>query len=410
MKVWLYTALAIFISVSGPSFGQEAVTYSITLGDQNSNSGRCAVNVEIEGIGDTVIIASAPNYVVNFSIPVGQNKNHVVKVKGTIKWGIPPNNAPACSVDGQILINQLILDEWRPIKERFSGTDSLRCVNMGLSRIKELNDGSATSERLYIRPADPRVSKIFDACDRLLAEPLRRNVPCSVNEPRVKTSCDEAFFSETSPGRRLALDSALYALLDGQQIKKGLWETEAAQAARAEQQRNEEERRRAQEAERQRIAKQREEREAWLKTAEGKKFIAEEEAKRKKAEESRRQEAVAAAARMAREYPYYAVITCGMQNQHINIIACFSGRHVGTELEIKNGGEYNLYQVQDLMGGNVGRETGDGFIIDLRQSFQLKAQNSADNLILGIKIFKRGGDEVVFQKKVSKFGVISVRN
>jgi hypothetical protein len=243
--------------------------------------------------------------------------------------------------------------------------------------------------RLYVRPADPRISKIFEACNSLLAEPLRRNVPCIANETGVKTHCDEAFFSEANPSGRLALDGALYALLDGQQVKKRLWETEAAEADRVERQRK------------------REERDAWLKTEQGKKFLAEEDAKRKRAEENRRQEAAAAAARIEREYPYYAVITCGMQNQHLNIIACFSGRFLRTELELKNGDEYNLYQVQDLMGGNVGQETGDGFIIDLRQSFRLVAQNSADNLILGIKIFKRRDNEVVFEKKVSQFGVIS---
>jgi hypothetical protein len=386
MKVWLYIAFAFFVTVSDSSFGQE---YSITLGGQNSNLGRCAVNVEIEGVGNTDIIAYAPNYVVNFLISGEQNKNHLVKVKGTIKWGFPPNNAPACSVDGQILINQLILDEWRPIKERLSGTELLRCVNLGLSRIDELIEGPATSVRLYVRPADPRISKIFEACNSLLAEPLRRNVPCIANETGVKTHCDEAFFSEANPSGRLALDGALYALLDGQQVKKRLWETEAAEADRVERQRK------------------REERDAWLKTEQGKKFLAEEDAKRKRAEENRRQEAAAAAARIEREYPYYAVITCGMQNQHLNIIACFSGRFLRTELELKNGDEYNLYQVQDLMGGNVGQETGDGFIIDLRQSFRLVAQNSADNLILGIKIFKRRDNEVVFEKKVSQFGVIS---
>jgi hypothetical protein len=297
-KSSIVAASLVTFGVSG--IAQEMVSYSIKLGEQNSNLGRCAVNVEIAGIGDIDIVAAAPNYVVTFSIPAAQNRNHSVIVKGKGKWGIPPNNAPACAVDGQILINQLILDEWKPIKEKFAGTESLRCLNLGLSRIGERIDGPAASEKLYIRPTDQKSKTIFDACDSLLAEPLKNDVPCNLTEPKVKSVCEEHYFSERNPNRRLKIDAALYAILEGQQVKRGLWETNDAKAARAEQQRKDDERRRAQEEERERLAKQREEREAWLRTAEGKKFLADEAIKAARAREEADRQAAAEKARRDR--------------------------------------------------------------------------------------------------------------
>lgn len=276
----LSTAILIFTLMTSSSavLSQEAIPYTITLGNQSSNVGRCAVNLKIDGIGDIDIVASAPNYVVNFSVPANQNKNHLVKVKGTIKWGVPPNNAPACSVNGEILINQLILDEWKPIKEKLAGSESLRCINLGFAKMNATFDGPASSEKIFLRPTDGITKKIFETCDQLLVEPLKKNISCDLVDSKTKSLCDEDYYSTVNPNRKLKLQEALNAALDGQQIKRGLWETTSAQASRAEQ-------RRQQEEEQMKITKQREEREAWLKTAEGRKFVADEEAKRKKAEE-----------------------------------------------------------------------------------------------------------------------------
>ncbi len=271
----LYACLLLFSSTC--VFSQEAMGYSITLGNQTSNIGRCAVNLKIAGIGDIDIIANAPDYSVSFNIPANQKKNHLLKVKGVIKFGIPPNNAPACSVNGEIFLNQIILDEWKPIKEKFDGTDSLRCVNFGLTKMNEINDGLASTDKLFIRPSDVISKKIFDLCDQLLAEPLKKNVTCDLIDGKTKSFCDEDYFSTSNPNRKLKLQEAVIARLDGQQVNKGLWETISAQESRAEL-------RRKQDDERLKITKQKEEREAWLKTADGKKFLAEEEAKRKQAE------------------------------------------------------------------------------------------------------------------------------
>jgi hypothetical protein len=111
-------------------------------------------------------------------------------------------------------------------------------------------------------------------------------------------------------------------------------------------------------------------------------------------------------AQYAKDFPYYAYITCGFNGQHLNIMACFGG-NVGTEIELRNGNEYGLYKIHQIPG--LGRETRDGLLIDLRHNFELTAQNSSESLILGVNIYNRLTDEMTFQKQVSTYGVIAVK-
>ena len=124
-------------------------------------------------------------------------------------------------------------------------------------------------------------------------------------------------------------------------------------------------------------------------------------AQQQAAEQKRREEEAAAA--LNKEYPYYAVISCGFNNQHINILACFGGS-VGSEIEINNGGAYGLYKIHQIH--SLGNETRDGFVINLKSNFAIKAQNSHDTLILGMKVFKRAGNEILYQKQVSQWGTV----
>ena len=135
-------------------------------------------------------------------------------------------------------------------------------------------------------------------------------------------------------------------------------------------------------------------------------------ASREKAiEEATQARAVAEARRqqeMAREYPYIAVLTCGMP-QHINILACFSGRYgVDTEVKLANGSSVGLYKLFNLM--QAGREMRDGFYIDLRGRFSIRAQNADDTLILGLKIIDRATGRVLREDKAAHFGVVSASN
>ncbi len=110
----------------------------------------------------------------------------------------------------------------------------------------------------------------------------------------------------------------------------------------------------------------------------------------------------------AKEYPYIAVLTCGMPG-HINIMACFAGgsRGVDTELKLRNGSSSAMYKVYNLQ--QAGQERRDGFYIDLRRNFDLRAQNADDTLILSLKIIDRVSGRVVHEDQASRFEVVSAR-
>lgn len=126
--------------------------------------------------------------------------------------------------------------------------------------------------------------------------------------------------------------------------------------------------------------------------------------KQRQDDEARRQ------AEKAREFPYEAIFTCGMGGNHINIMACFvaSGYSAKTQLEIRNGQQYGMYQGWELNG--VGTETRNGFVIPLRNNFSIVAQNSDDTLILNLVVRNTETGNILFTKSASKYGVISVRN
>lgn len=121
------------------------------------------------------------------------------------------------------------------------------------------------------------------------------------------------------------------------------------------------------------------------------------------AAERRRREAY------AQEFPYIAVLTCGMPG-HINILACFSGgsRGVDTELTLRNGNSSAMYKVYNI--NQAGQERRDGFYIDLRSNFEIRAQNADSTLILGLKIVDRVSGRVLRQDQAARFGVVAARN
>lgn len=127
------------------------------------------------------------------------------------------------------------------------------------------------------------------------------------------------------------------------------------------------------------------------------------EAERRAQEEQRRR------AEYAKEFPYTATISCGMNDRHINIMACMSGRgSLKSELELSNGSQYKMYQAWEVT--QAGRETTEGMVIPLRSNFKLKIQNVDDTLILSVKIVSNANNRVVFNKSASRFGVILIEN
>ena len=116
-------------------------------------------------------------------------------------------------------------------------------------------------------------------------------------------------------------------------------------------------------------------------------------------------------AEFAKEYPYTATLTCGMGGgDHINIFGCFAGGSNGadTELEITNGQNYQMYKVYNL--GQAGNEYKTGLEINLRDSFKIFAQNSAEYLVLSLKIIDNATGATLYQDSAAQYGVINVSN
>tara|TARA_B100000795_G_scaffold199035_1_gene152894 strand:- start:156 stop:1967 length:1812 start_codon:yes stop_codon:yes gene_type:complete len=117
-------------------------------------------------------------------------------------------------------------------------------------------------------------------------------------------------------------------------------------------------------------------------------------------------------AEFAKEYPYTATLTCGMGGgDHINIFGCFAGSGsygADTELEITNGQNYQMYKVYNL--GQAGNEYRTGLEINLKESFKIFAQNSAEYLILSLKIIDNATGATVYEDSAAQYGVISITN
>lgn len=109
----------------------------------------------------------------------------------------------------------------------------------------------------------------------------------------------------------------------------------------------------------------------------------------------------------AKQYPYYAVISCGTPG-HLNIMPCFRSRYgAQTELKVTNGGESQLYKIYNLR--QAGREGPDGLHVDLKSNFMITAQNASEMMILSVSIFDRRDGKKLFGDQAAQFGVVTVR-
>ena len=133
--------------------------------------------------------------------------------------------------------------------------------------------------------------------------------------------------------------------------------------------------------------------------------VAEDNKRREKEqiERQRRREAY------AKEFPYEAVISCEFQGRHSNLVPCFAGgrNDASTELEIRNGTNYGMYKSYDLY--RLGSEqSGEGLIVPLGNTFEVKAQNASDTLTLTVKIRETATGKNIYTKSAAQYGVVRV--
>ncbi|MEI6814156.1 MAG: hypothetical protein WCL36_08235 [bacterium] len=118
--------------------------------------------------------------------------------------------------------------------------------------------------------------------------------------------------------------------------------------------------------------------------------------------ETARREARAA---YVKQYPYEAVISCGMNQRHQSLIACFMADGLTSHIEITNGSAYALYQPWEF--AKLGSETvGEGLVIPLSNVFTLDMQNVDERMVLRLVVRETATGRVVYEKAAARFGAI----
>lgn len=112
--------------------------------------------------------------------------------------------------------------------------------------------------------------------------------------------------------------------------------------------------------------------------------------------------------RRAAEFPFVAEFTCSVSQQRTSLQACLYSGSLRTEIEIRNGGEHRVYKIHDV--AEMGAWNGSAMLVDLRRSFEIKAQNADETFVLGLVVRDRASGAVRFQREAGRFGVLRVGN
>lgn len=364
----------------------------------------CYVDIAIDGKPAGRNYGMLPGFEID--LPDDLSRDVRIEWQGQlIQQGGPRRNF-SCSERGSIWLSELYAIDWKQFEsapERWSA-EYVACVRFGMTSRGMPYQTARDPQRNppYPSVVHPIAKEVFGICQDLLVPPLVKSEACTL-PGGVKSTCAQVH-TATRNGSVVALSTldALKARLAGEEVTRRSLELMSAKKEREA---------RAAEAERQAAAARAEEakRQAWLQTAEGRKYTADQQAKRAAEEAAAAKKAAEDRARLLRDYPYYAVLTCGMDG-HISMFPCLQDDEIRTEIELRNGEEYDLYKTFHVANGRPGSEQREGYVIDLRRSFALKVQNASNSLTLGVKIVDRATGRVTFQKKVGLFGVIAVEN
>ena len=100
---------------------------------------------------------------------------------------------------------------------------------------------------------------------------------------------------------------------------------------------------------------------------------------------------------------YSATLSCGMNGQNYNVLACFKD----SELKITTDQGGKLYKIYNLQ--NAGIIDQAGLHIKLPQHFELLAQNSQKTLVLTLSIMDSTG-KIVYSDQQGQYGTVHVSN
>ncbi|MBM3626343.1 MAG: hypothetical protein FJX21_00845 [Alphaproteobacteria bacterium] len=112
--------------------------------------------------------------------------------------------------------------------------------------------------------------------------------------------------------------------------------------------------------------------------------------------------------RRAVEFPFVAEFTCSVAQQRTSLQACLYSGSIQTEVEIRNGGDHRVFKIHDV--AQMGAWNGSALVVDLRRSFEIKAQNADETFVLGLVVRDRASGAVRYQREAGRFGALRVGN
>jgi len=318
-------------------------------------------------------------------------------------WESRWKSLPACPTTAEIRRADINAIDWRMHFQAYpaSGVGSTipDCIRGQLDRLGAPASGRTTAGA----PAERTISllswrgqKVMAACRTW--ELQRTDFECQLE--RQNTRCEDQWFRSWPVERRSDGDNAppldLQRMTDhllsnrDAEVFSRVRESGPMRAARREREAK------AALAERQkaeRIAAEIEARRQWEVSPEGRAALAAQAERQRKAE-----------AQHARDFPYFVLIRCG-DIDHVNIALCFSFGE-DTNLRLRNGGSETLYNMNRIFRMQPGRETRDGYRIDLRASYGLIIQNSSPQ-IMGVSVYNRRTGRQVFGREVGQGGIVA---
>lgn len=438
-----------FLMLGANSFSQDLVAIvgqssKISFPILNiTNSSKCHIEVLMPNQEKIRIDVSGPEFIASLDYIPSQPGVNVFRWEGKLKSrGL--NSVFACPGSGiiQVQVNdnsEKIAIKWEQYFAK-STEEARECVKYGMEAANLKYQIFTDPGVILTDPDDPKIKPIYEKCDSF----LRRNqpnkgVPCTLaNQNNLRTTCD-GVYAERQPDGRLRTISRLAAIqlhFEGKPWTVGVVENLDVRNNRLK--REEEERQKlAVEAAAKRESEEKEKR--FRESPEYKKQQAELERKRladekeaeiraKKAQEERerqriaeekqardraQQEKAAADARrlqLSKDFPFYAVISCGYKfgEGNLGLFICFNDDGLDTTLEIRNGNEYRMYSFMDMTTIETGANL--TWRINLRNNFDIKMQNAHKNTILNLKIYNTADRNLVYEKSATKFGVIRISN
>lgn len=124
----------------------------------------------------------------------------------------------------------------------------------------------------------------------------------------------------------------------------------------------------------------------------------------------KQEESMAQKRQHANEFPYTAYVSCNFNGVPTTLPPCFLAKNqvLSTQLELRNGKEYYMYQPWEI--DKLGQSGEEGVVIPLRNKFTLTVQNANDVFILTVVVKNTLTNEVLVKKSAALWEYIKVVN